>query len=432
LSIDNRIALINGNIFNGIKFKKGIILIKKNLIEKVKFDSDCIIPKEYKIIDCSDKLISYGFIDPHVHFRSPGMEHKEDWKTGSRSALKGGYTFVIDMPNTNPPTVDWTSLLNKYLIAKSASIINFGFHLGLTEDNVGSLSKIFNKAKKNSIPLYGIKVFFGSSTGQLLVNSTKTIEKSLKTGIINLFHAENETLIKAHEDIIYKSVADHNIKRPPEAEVSAIKIICKIIKQIKNSKGYICHISTKNGIKSIIKGNNKKVLTEVTPHHLFFCTDNITDSNIFKVNPPIRDYNDNLYIRKMFNKGKISVIGTDHAPHLLIEKQSDNPPSGLPGLETSVISLLSLYEMGILRIENIFKSLTNGYKIFNIKKRGKIKKGNIADLTIIKKENFRYNLAERETKADFSPFEGTDFSYKIDMVIINGKILLKEGCINDG
>jgi len=423
-------ALVNGDIFTGKSFKKGTVFIKNNKISKVVFKK-IAVPKKYQIIDCTDKTISYGFCDPHVHFRSPGMEYKEDWQSGSKSAIKGGFTYVIDMPNTKPPSIDFNSILEKHKLAKNNSVVNYGFHIGLTSKNYHEIKNIYRKCLKHKIPVHGVKVFFGSSTGDLFVNNADMIERSMNSGVIHLFHAEDEEVIRNFSSIEYKSVQDHNIRRPPEAELSAIKKIYSITKKVKKTRSYFCHISTKNGLKFLLSKKNKKIITEVTPHHLYFFTDNISESNIFKVNPPIREYQDVLFLRKLFNKNKISVIGTDHAPHLLSEKLSDSPPSGLPGLETALVSLLSLAESGILKKEIIFKMLTNGYNIFNIKNRGSIKKNFYADISIISKKENTYSVKNSMSKCDFSPFDNVKFNNIIDMVIIGGKILLKDGIINE-
>ena len=425
---NSKIAIINGQIFND-NFKNGAILIKDKKIKKV-VEGELLKSKikDYKIIDADGGYVSYGFFDPHVHFRCPGYEYKEDWDSGSKAAIKGGYTFVIDMPNNLPTASNYDVIKLKNDYAKN-TIINYGFYIGLTENNVNNIKKLYKKLKKKNIPVYGIKVFIGSSTGELLIKKKKTINLSLKTNIINLFHSEDENILNNYKSLKYNSIYDHEKKRPIKAEVNGIIKIIKANKKNKKSKIYICHLTSKKGAKFIKKLRKKgyKIITEITPHHLYFYTQKIFDSNIYKVNPPIRNLEDVIFLRKIFNKGFFQIIGTDHAPHLLNEKESNNPPSGFPGLESSFYALYNLYEQDIISLKMIFKLLTSGYKIFKIKKRGDLKKNNFADITIIKREKNIFKAKETFTKSDFSPYDGLETNCKIDTVIVNGKIVLMDG-----
>lgn len=428
-SKNSKIAIINGILYYNNKFITGSILIKNNKIKNVVFNKlDNEKLKEYQIIDAANSYVSYGFIDPHVHFRCPGHEYKEDWDTGSKAAIKGGYTFVIDMPNNLPSAKNYEIIKLKNKYAKK-TMINYGFYIGLTDDNAKSIKKIYKKLKNKNIPIFGIKIFLGSSTGDLLIKKEKSIFYSLKTNLINLFHCEDEEVLNNYKSLEYNSIYDHEKIRPVDAEVNGIKKIIKVNKKNKKSKIYICHLSSKKGANLIKKLREKgyKIISEITPHHLYFYLQKIIDSNIYKVNPPIRNLEDVLELRNKFNKGFFQIIGTDHAPHLLKEKESNNPPSGFPGLESAFYALYNLYEQDIISLKMIFKLLTNGYKIFNIKKRGKLKKNNFADITIIKKEKNIFKAKETYTKADFSPYDGLETNCKVDTVIINGKILLRNG-----
>lgn len=426
----SRIAIINADVFNHNIFCKGAVLIKnKKIFKVIKGEISKNKIKNYRIIDAEDSYVSYGFIDPHVHFRCPGHEYKEDWDSGSKAAVKGGYTFIIDMPNNNPPAVDFETLTYKNKIAKNA-LINYGFYIGLTLNNSKKIKELYKRLKLKNIPVFGVKVFLGSSTGDLLITDDVPIYDSLNTSLLNLFHCEDQLILNKYKNIKYNSIFDHDKIRPSIAEVNGIKKIIKNAKNIKSkAKIYICHVSSKEEMKIIekYKKENYNIITEITPHHLFFDLSNISKSNIFKVNPPIRGKKDVEEARKKFNEGFFQIIGTDHAPHLKKEKESKDPPSGFPGLETSFYSMYSLYENGIIKLENIFKLLTSGYKIFNIRKRGELKKGNFADVIIIKKEKNIFKTKDAYTKADFSPFDGLKTGCRINTVIINGKIILENG-----
>jgi len=434
----SKILITNGELFIDNKFINGNIVIKngkiKNIILNKKLDIDKF--EGYRIIDAKDCYVSYGFLDPHVHFRTPGQEYKEDWESGIRAAIKGGYTFVIDMPNNTPPATNEAVLLQKNELAKNSKV-NYGFYIGLTDENSKDIKKIYNNLKKR-VPIYGIKVFLGSSTGSLLVKNSESIKDGLKSGLINLYHCEDEEVLLDFAKIPYNDIKDHSTKRPPIAEVSSFKKIIDSAKDLKDkAKIYICHISSEELLKATEESKNLgfKIVAEVTPHHLFFSLEELLDLewidkknknnfNIFKVNPPIREKSSVGSLRKGFNEGVFDIMGTDHAPHLLKEKLSDNPPSGLPGLEYSFYALYSLFEKNELSLTKIFYTLTNGYKIFNIKKRGVLKKGNYADITIINKKKFCINSKNNQTKADFCPYEELSTNTTIDTVIVGGKIVL--------
>lgn len=260
-----------------------------------------------------------------------------------------------------------------------------------------------------------------------MIKDEFSITRSLKTGLITLFHCEDDETLKEFDSIPYKTVSDHSVKRPPIAEVNSFIKVSNTIKKVKGKKpkAYICHISSKELVKSIEKAKKRgfSIISEVSPNHLFFSLENIGDSNIFKVNPPIRSEKDRKYLVKKFNEGFFDILGTDHAPHLLSEKLSDNPPSGMPGLETCFYSLYSLYEKGEINLKRIFQLLTSGYNIFKMKNRGEIKKGNYADLVIIKKTNYTVKAVNNFTLSGFTQFEGLTVGCKIDKVFINGNLI---------
>ena len=423
-------AIINGNLFMENEFKKGDILINDDRIEEVLLSGSRNNDYEgYEIIDAENGYTSYGFIDPHVHFRCPGNEHKEDWHTGSRAAINGGFTFVIDMPNNKPAATNAEILRLKNNLAKATGI-NYGFYIGLTDSNCDDIDKTVISLVNEGIPVYGIKVFLGSSTGDLLVQNNISIDKSLRTGLINLFHCEDEITLEKFKNIEYVSVLDHHKHRPPVAEVNGVKRIIEAAGLCKDSaKIYICHVSSKELFDEIIdyKDQGFDIISEITPHHLYFNLENIDDSQIFKVNPPIRPAVDAVYLQHKFDEGLFDVIGTDHAPHLMSEKKSVPAPSGMPGLETCFYALYDMYKRNIISLEKIFELLTSGYKIFGIQDRGKIEKNSFADITIIKNKPNVIRSDLTETKADFTPYEGLKTDCMVDAVLINGNIRKIDG-----
>ncbi|OHD38197.1 MAG: hypothetical protein A2015_09295 [Spirochaetes bacterium GWF1_31_7] len=418
--------LYNCNIFNNTTFQKGYILILNDIIEDVIWTDqyDLSHYSDYEKINCDEGFVSYGFIDPHVHFRTPGNEDKEDWDSGSRAAVKGGFTYVIDMPNNKPSAVDYNTIREKNEIAKKLSLVNYGFHIGLTDQNVFTIKDIISQLRNDKINIHGIKVFMGSSTGNLLVTTKEIIRQALNTGEIVLFHAENEEDIIASDN--FENIEKHEQNRPAIAEKNAISKIMESISSKQLSKVYICHLSSNIGLQTALQLRKSGITTylEITPHHLYFSINDTDGSAFFKINPPIRNFNDVSALRDAFNSGVLDLIGTDHAPHLLVEKQQKNAPSGFPGLETAFYALYELSKRDVLSFDMIFKMLTNAYSIFNIKNRGEIKKGNFADLTIIKKNDYIFKSENSYTKAKFSPFENIKSDLIIDTVIISGKEML--------
>lgn len=424
----NKKILKNALLFLEDRFIIGEILIENDKIEDIlindSFKKDFY--QDAEIFDCQGAYVSYGFFDPHVHFRVPGNEEKEDWDSGSKAALKGGFTFVIDMPNNTPSAIDQSVLQLKQKIAEKDSLVHYGFYLGLTDKNVDSLPHILAECRKEKIPVYGVKAFLGASTGSLLVQREETIYKALSTGEIVLFHAEDEVYLSKQTDFI--NLIEHEKSRPAMAEVAAIKKIEKAASTIKEkAKIYICHLSTKKGLEEALtlRENGYSVILEATPHHLMLSLEEIKQWNspFYKVNPPIRYQKDRDAIRDAFLSGEIDLIGTDHAPHLLREKLSQQPPSGFPGLESAFFVLSTLYQNKMLPLEMILKKLTSGYSIFGIKNRGEIKKGYFADLLLFEKKNFTFFAEKAVSKAKFSPFDCWKSLFSIKMVFVNGKLV---------
>ena len=411
--ITNIKAFINGNFID-----TKILLNDEKIVEvseNITADSDT------KVIDGKNAYVSYGFIDPHVHFRTPGAAIKEDWKSGSKAALAGGFTYVLDMPNNTPAATDFDILKKKTEIAKKDSLVNFGFYLGLTEENSTHLSEILEQCKKDYVPVFGIKVFLGASTGSLLVENIETIEKAFAVGVPVLFHGEENSLLK---NSVFTTLEQHEANRPAKAEIEAIRKIKKAAEKYKNTaKIYICHLSSDGGLQEALKMRNEgfNIYLEATPHHLVLNLEAITSSSIAKVNPPIRHKNDMTALQNALKNSQIDCIGTDHAPHLIEEKTSDNPPSGFPGLETAFYALNTLVSKKVITLEQLIEKLTKAYKIFNIAMHGEIKAGYYANLVFLQHRPTVFNAANANTKAKFSPFDNITSDISIEHVFVNGK-----------
>ena len=400
--------VIEGRVFYNGELRQGAIGIVDGKIVDVRRTM-----KGDANIDLGDRIILPGAVDPHVHFRDPGMTHKEDFSTGSAAALHGGVTCVLDMPNTKPPVVDVRSLEDKKRIIKGRSFVDHGLFAALTKKcNAEALAP----------KVAGFKMFMGSTTGDILMDSDHDICKIMssvaRTGKRVSVHAEDESMLLKNEE---RNNRDHLRNRPVSAEHSAINRLSRF----RGMKMNICHIT--DAVSAAI-ATAYGFTTEVTMHHLFF-SDSISESGEFKVNPPLRDQNtrDNLF--KAFLDGKITMFGTDHAPHAVDEKRRtyDDAPSGIPGVETYVPIMMDMVKKGKMSIQQLVRmSSTAPAEAFGINK-GTIEKGRDADLMI-----FDMRLAgkvrtrDMRSKCGYTPYDGWDAVFP-DTVIIRGETQLKGG-----
>jgi dihydroorotase len=387
--------------------------------------------EEKEVIDCTGLTLMPGAIDGHVHFREPGGEKKEDWLTGSRSAAKGGITTVLDMPNNNPPVIDQESLDLKRERAKK-SIVNYGFHFGATTKNLDLI--------KNIEGIAGVKIYFGSSTGNLLVDNPDDVKKIFtEANRVFLVHAEDEKLIqsKIHD---FKDLNDpliHTDIRPPRAAIKAVRDILKLV-EITKARVHFCHVSTAGELDLIAEAKKKglNVTCEVSPHHLFLNSDEYhQQGNWVKMNPPLRPEEDRLALWERIKDGTIDTIATDHAPHTKEEKHLAywDAPAGVPGVETMLPLLLNEVNKGELDLKKIIELVCeNPAKIFKIKNKGKIEEGYDADLTLIdmqfEKEVMNEDL---ETKCGWTPFVGRNLIGWPVTTIVGGNIVYNSLEINE-
>ena len=426
----------NINVVDSEEIKKLDILIKGQFIDKIDFNisefNGC------KIIDGKNKFLFPGLIDDQVHFREPGLTHKGTIYSESRAAVAGGVTSYFEMPNTNPQTTTIENLKNKFDIAANNSLANFSFMFGGTNSNLSEIKKI----DFNQIP--GIKLFLGSSTGDMLVDDYEVIEDIMKFSKVPVVvHSEDEGIIKNNLKKYLEKYGDNiPIEYHPKirSEEACLKSTLKIIDLAKkcNSRLHVFHLSTKSESKlfEILPLENKNITSEVCIHHLSFNHSDYKEKGaLIKWNPAVKSELDQDALWEALNSDRIDIVATDHAPHTLEEKQNNylNCPSGGPLVQHSLIVMFEHYLNKKITLQKIVEKMCNNpANIFNVNKRGYIKEGYFADLVIldpnkkqtISSENILY-------KCGWSPFEGQTFNSTITHTFVNGHLAYNNGNLDD-
>ena len=420
LIIKNGSCYINGNL------KAQDIGIKDSKIA----DIGRIETESKQIFDATGLTVLPGCIDTQVHFREPGSTDSEDLNSGSRAAIAGGITSVFEMPNTNPPTSSKSEFYNKLKLAKNRMYCNYAFYFGATPNNYKELSDL-----QDLEGCCGIKLFVGSSTGNLLVQHEEDIEKVFQNSskIISV-HSEDEEILNMRKKLIKKGdVKTHPIWRNEVCAIASTRRIVKIAERLKK-KAHILHITTRDEV-DFLSQHKGDVSFEITPQHLTLSSPECYEKlgTYVQMNPPIREiiHQDRLWyaVRNNF----VDIIGSDHAPHLKAnkEKQYPNSPSGMPGVQTLVPVMLNHVNDGKLTLQQFINFVCeNPVKIFGIKNKGYIKTKYDADFTIVdmnkkilvKNENI-------ESKCKWSPFNGMEFKGAPISTIVNGEIKMKNGKI---
>ena len=451
-----RILLTNATIVTGASTKKGALAIDGERIAGIwhrggsDLDDSAAVQAfpDSEIIDLDGKVLMAGGIDAHVHFREPGMEYKGDIGSESKAALLGGVTSFIDMPNTKPPTTDLETLQDKLNRASERSWANYGFHIGATNDNAAMIREYLAEGHGNEFG--GIKVFMGSSTGNMLVDDNETLTDLFKVkGKSVLIHSEDENIIKANleaakakfgEDIPF---SEHPQIRSRKACIrSTAKALAMAIEY--GTRLHVLHVSTAEEVEMIraAKIHNPNITAETSANYLWFCDEDYeTLKGKVKCNPAIKSTSDREAIRKGLAEGIIDTIGSDHAPHLLSEKVDNylKCPSGMPSVQQSLSVLLTvaaLYNEGknaddealitLSRIASAFSE--RPAEILGIKDRGSLRIGNYADIVVIDPEQ-EYSVKEVAYKCGWSPYEGITLRGVIERVFLNGRQVVASGQI---
>ena len=387
--------------------------------------------RAHETISAIGKFIMPGVIDTHVHFRDPGHNHKETWETGSRAAISGGVTTVLDMPNTRPTTTDIAALKDKRERASANSRSNFGIWAGATANNTDDLNKMVDAGA------VGIKIFMGSSTGPLLVPPDAMESIFTKTrGLIGC-HAEDESILRElHSQHADNPSPKHHEVRPPAAALAAVEQLIGLV-EAHNRHVHICHLSTADEMHLLTPVKNRLPITvEACPHHLFLSAETTEAlGNLSKCNPPVRPELDRKAMWTAINRGRIDTLGSDHAPHTLEEKAAEywNAPAGLPGVETSLPLLLSAVKFGKLALERMVDLMSERpAALFGLTNKGSILEGKDADLVLFREgEVAKLKDSDLLTMVGWSPFVGRDVGVKPELVVVNGRIVSRSGTIVD-
>ncbi len=387
------------------------IAINNGRIQKIAL-SDAM-PKADKTIDMSKKIVLPGAIDPHVHFRDPGFTEKEDFETGSLSALFGGVTTILDMPNTKPFTGTSEEFEKKKTLAEKKSYIDFSLYFGAMDGNIWEMRKV------NPI---GYK-FYLDHPDIVGYSGLKAAASSLENKIFAV-HAEDPDIM--HDNLKKNSAADpksHGKIRTAEAEMESVKAILNI--EMGSNNLYFCHLSTPSSVKAVHEAGH---FAELATPHLFLSRENSAElGNFARTNPSLKSEEDRLGLWKVLSL--VSTLATDHAPHLISEKESASPPSGMPGVETFLPLMIDSVNKGLLDWTDVARLCSAGASnIFGLVNKGIIEEGKDADLVIIdRKKVWEIKASKLHSKCAWTPFEGRKLKGKIDSVFRGGKLAIDKG-----
>jgi dihydroorotase len=432
------ILIVNANIVNEGRIQQLDVLMKNGRFEKIA--SSINAEEADEVIDANGKYLFPGLIDDQVHFREPGLTHKANIFTESRAAVAGGITSFMEMPNTVPNALTQELLEDKYQIAAKNSIANYSFFMGASNDNIEEV------LKTDPRKVCGVKVFMGSSTGNMLVDNEQTLNNIFsKVPMLIATHCEDEATIRANTEKFKKEYGEdvpmemHPIIRSEEACYLSSSLAVKLAKE-HGSRLHVLHISTGKETElfdNSIPLEQKKITAEACIHHLWFSDADYKEKGTFiKWNPAVKTAQDRDTIFQALLDDKIDVIATDHAPHTLEEKQNKyfSAPSGGPLAQHSLLALLDFYKQGKISLEKIAQKASHNVAIlFRIEDRGYIREGYHADCVLVDLE-MEYSVTKENilAKCGWSPFEGHTFQSSIVSTFVNGQKVYDKGIIIEG
>lgn len=435
----NSIYIKNAKIVNEGVIFIGDVLIKDEKIFQIGSIDQNRIPTGSRVINATGLYLLPGIIDDQVHFREPGLTQKGDILSESRAAAAGGVTSFMEMPNTIPQTISIDILNEKYKIGSENSLVNYSFYIGGTNTN---LSELLNTDPES---VCGIKLFLGSSTGNMLVDDESVLREIFKKSpLLIACHCEDEPTIKKNSEIYRQKFGEdvpmkfHPLIRSREACFITSSYAIKLAGEF-NTRLHILHLSTADELK--LFGNElplheKRITGEVCVHHLWFDeSDYERLGSTIKWNPSIKTKYDREALRKGVNNDLIDIIATDHAPHTIEEKSNSyfKCPSGGPLVQHSLVAMLEMYQNGLFSIEKIVEKMCHNPAIlYQIRERGFIREGYKADLCLVDdRSSWRVSKENLLYKCGWSPFEGVNFHSKVVKTIVNGTVVYDDGVVNE-
>ena len=423
--------ILHGTLVNDANKFDGSVIVEDSKITKIVEGNTVPDASFDEVIDASGCFVLPGLIDDHVHFREPGLTAKADIDSESRAAAAGGVTTYFDMPNCVPQTTTLEALNEKFRLAAQKSHVNYSFFFGATNDNVD----LFSQLDVHRIP--GIKLFMGSSTGNMLVDRREALEKIFSTAQMPIMvHCEDTDIINrnmAEAKRLYgddPKVTHHPEIRSAEACYQSTKLAVELALK-HHAHLHIAHLTTAKELELLTDG----ITAEVTPSHLYFCDRDYTALGTrIKCNPAIKSAADRDALRQAAADGRIAVVGTDHAPHLLEQKEGGccKAASGMPMLQFSLVTMLELVDKGVLTIERLVELMCHRpADLFQVRNRGYLREGYQADIVIVR-PNAAWTVTKDviQSKCGWSPMENHTFLWRVEQTLCNGHTVYKDGVVD--
>ena len=428
-----RTLIKGGTLVNEGKVFDGAIVVEEDKIRKIVAGNQVPESSYDHVVDASGCFVLPGVIDDHVHFREPGLTAKADIESESRAAAVGGVTTYFDMPNTIPQTTTLEALDEKYALAAQKSHVNYAFFFGATNDNV----ELFEQLDPKRIP--GIKLFMGSSTGNMLVDRSESLNKIFSSAKLPIMaHCEDTTIINRNmaeakqrygED---PKVIHHPEIRSEEACYESTKLAVELARK-HQARLHVAHLTTAKELE--LFGKEENITAEATVSHLYFSDrDYAALGTRIKCNPAIKTQRDRDALREALNDGRIAVIGTDHAPHLLSQKEGGcaKAASGMPMIQFSLVTMLELVDQGVLSIERLVELMCHHpAQLFEVRQRGFLREGYQADIVIVR-PNTGWTVTKDiiQSRCGWSPMEGHMYLWRVEQTICNGHTVYCDGKVD--
>lgn len=426
--------IFGGKVVNEGKVITASVVVDNDTITDIIEGTDTPRGSYDQIVDATGCFVLPGVIDDHVHFRDPGLTQKADMQTESRAAAFGGVTSYLDMPNTKPQTTTIDALEAKYADAAKKSHVNYGFFIGATNDNIEEVCSV------NPQHVPGIKLFMGSSTGNMLVDKRDVLKQLFANSPLPIMaHCEDTDIINRNMQLAKQKYGDdpavehHPEIRSEEACWESTRLAVELASET-GARLHVAHLTTERELQ--LFGSDPKITAEAVIAHLFFCDDDYkTLGTRIKCNPAIKTRADRDALRRALSDGRIATVGTDHAPHLLSDKEGGcaKAASGMPMVQFSLVAMLELVDEGVLSIERLVELMAhNPARLFEIAKRGFLRKGYKADIVLVKPQSpWTVDKDCIQSKCGWSPMEGYTFQWQVRTTMCNGHIIYNNGAFDN-